>query len=287
MTLAVGGLAIGAVYALIAVGIVLVFRTTGIVNFAQGELLMIGAYAYVLSAGVSTSPAVTILAAVAAGLLAGTLFFVVVHFLLRGRGEITVVIGTLALLVLLQAAARLQYTDNPRRAEGWLFGDATLSLGGANLSANSLLILAVALLTGVGLFLFFRLTPIGKSMLAVAESPHRAALSGIPVRTVLWISWAMGGVLAAVGGVLVSPSTGVFPSIGGVVLFPAVIGALLGGFDSVLGAMIGGLLLGLVETYAVVLVGGAYRDLVVFALLLVVLLVRPSGLFGSRSLRRF
>jgi branched-chain amino acid transport system permease protein len=198
-----------------------------------------------------------------------------------------VVIGTLALLVLLQAAARQRYTDNPLRAEAWIFGDRTVTVAGAILTVNSLVVLAFTLTLGIALYLWFRFTPLGKAMLAVAESPHRAALSGVPVRGILWMSWAIGGALAAVAGVLVSPSTGVFPTIGGTVLFSAMIAALLGGFDSVIGALVGGLLLGLLETYAVVTVGGAYRDLIVFGLLVDVLLVRPSGLFGSPSLRRF
>lgn len=287
MSYVLGGLAIGSVYALIAIGVVLIFRSTGVVNFAQGELMMIGAYAYVEVGGLTTSPIVSMIVAVSGGIAAGSLFFFVVHHLLRGRSLITMVIGTLALLLLLQAAARLYYTDNPRRAEGWIFGDRTVMMMGTNLTANSLLTLGFTILVGLGFYVWFRFSLIGKAMLAVAESPHRAALSGVPVRLVLWMSWAIGGGLAAAAGVLVSPLTGVFPAMGGIVLFPAFIAALLGGLDSVLGAVVGGLLLGLLETYAVVTVGGTYRDMVVFALLIVLLLFRPAGLFGSASLRRF
>jgi branched-chain amino acid transport system permease protein len=94
------------------------------------------------------------------------------------------------------------------------------------------------------------------------------------------------GVLAAVAGVLISPVTGVFPVMGAQVFLAAVVGAVVGGLDSILGALIGGLLVGVVQTYAVIVVGGAYRDVVVFALLLLFLLLRPSGLFGSQTLRR-
>lgn len=282
----IGGAAIGSIYALIAIGVVLVFRTTGVVNFAQGELVTIGAYAYVFAAAVSASPLVTMGAAILAGLVSGVVFFFVVHVLLRGRANLSLVVGTLALLTLIQASARLYATDRPYRASTWLFGDRVVALGGTVLPVNSLVVIGVTALAAIGLLIWFKQTTIGKAMQAVAEDPLRSAMAGIPVKTILLLSWTGAGVLAAVAGVLISPVTGVFPTMGGSMLLAAVVGAVVGGFDSILGALIGGLLIGLLQTFAVVLVGGAYRDIVVFGLLMLVLLVRPSGLFGSPELRR-
>lgn len=111
----VGGLAIGSVYALLAIGVVLVYRTTGLVNFAQGELVTIGAYAYayVFASSGAASPLVTVLLAVASGVLAGTVFFFITHVLLRGREQLSLVVATLALLTLIQGGARLLVTDRP------------------------------------------------------------------------------------------------------------------------------------------------------------------------------
>jgi branched-chain amino acid transport system permease protein len=282
----VGGLALGSIYALIAIGVALVYRTTGIVNFAQGELVAIGAYAYVFASSLSASPAVTLLAAVLGGVAAGAVFFAVIHVLLRGHEELRLVVGTIALLTLVQGGARLLATDRPYRAETWLFRDETIHLGGATLPVNSLVVIAVLAVAAAGLFLFFSRTTVGKAMAAVAEDPLRAALAGIPVRTMLLLSWAGAGALAAIAGVLISPVTGVFPAMGAQVFLAAIVGAVLGGLDSIFGALLGGLVVGLVQTYAVIAVGGAFRDLVVFGLLLLVLIVRPAGLFGSRTLRR-
>lgn len=285
MTNLIGGLALGSIYALIAVGVALIYRTTGVINFAQGELVAIGAYAYVLASVWTASPLLTMLAAMLGGVVAGAVFFFVVHVLLRGREELRLVVSTIAMLTLIQGGARLLATDRPYRAETWLFPDATIAVAGAVLPVNSLVIITVLLLAAAGLFVFFACTTVGKAMAAVAEDPVRSALSGIPVRTMLLLSWVAAGALAAVAGVLISPVTGVFPVMGAQVFLAAVVGAVVGGLDSILGALIGGLLVGVVQTYAVIAVGGAYRDVVVFTLLMVFLLVRPSGLLGSRTLR--
>ena len=282
----IGGLAIGSVYALIGMGVVLVFRTTGVVNFGQGELVTIGAYAYALATARVASPALTLGIAILGGILAGSVFFFVTHILLRGRGPLSLVAGTLALLTLIQGTARLVATDRPIRAEPWLFGDRTVTFGEATLPANALVIIAVTAVVAIVLYLWFTRTLIGKLMSAVAEDPLRSALSGIPVRTTLWLSWAGAGALAAIAGVLVSPGTGVFPTMGAHLFLAAVVGAVVGGFDSVPGALVGGLAVGVLQTFAVVTVGGAYRDVLVFGLLMLMLLLRPHGLFGSRQLRR-
>lgn len=285
MTLLIGGLAIGSIYALVAVGIVMVFKSTGIVNFAHGELLMIGAYAYILTAAVTDSAVVQIVAALVAGAIGGLLTFVVTHFLLRRASEIGIVIGTLALLIFATTGARLIFTDNPRNAPVWIFGGTSVNLFGSNVSANSLLAFGVAMVAGVSLLLWLKFTTVGHSVRAVAEDQWRAALSGVHVKLMLGMSWALGGALAAAGGVLLSPITGVFPTMGGQVIFPAFIAALLGGFTSLGGSLLGGLAVGLIQTYAVVQVGGAFRDVIMFGLLLAVLLWRPTGLFRAPQIR--
>lgn len=286
MTILIGGIAIGAVYALVAVGLTLIFRATGVVNFAQGEMLMIGAYSYVLLAQRGLPPAVQMGGAILAGAAVGLIFFVVTRVLLRRAAEITVVIGTLAISILIQAGARLQFTDNPMRAEPWIFGERDLSLGGTTLSVNSLTIIVVTALVGIGLYLWFSRTLYGKAMRAVAEDPQRAALTGIPVRSMLLLSWVGGGIVAAIAGALLSPITGVFPAMGATVLFPAFIAAALGGFESVAGSLLGGVLLGVIQTLAVVGVGGIFRDVVTFLVLLAVLIWRPQGLFAAAAMRR-
>ncbi|MGH7682859.1 MAG: branched-chain amino acid ABC transporter permease [Vulcanimicrobiaceae bacterium] len=286
MTLLVGGIAIGAVYALVAIGLTLIFRATGVVNFAQGEMLMVGAYTYVLLHDRGQNSIAQILGPIAAGAVVGLLFFVVTRILLKRAAEIVIVIGTLAISILLQAAARLQFTDNPIRAVPWLFGDRDVSLGaGTTVSINAFTVFAVTLIVFALLQWLIGSTMYGKAMRAVAEDPRRAALTGIPVNPMLALSWVAGGVIAAIAGVLLAPITGVFLAMGASVLFPAFIAAAIGGFDSVFGALFGGIALGVIQTYAVVGIGGAFRDVITLAALVAVLVWRPQGLFSGAALR--
>jgi branched-chain amino acid transport system permease protein len=286
VSLLVGGIAIGAVYALVAIGLTLIFRATGVVNFAQGEMLMVGAYTYVLLHDRGQTSLVQILGPIAAGAVVGLLFFLVTRILLKSAAEITIVIGTLAISILLQAAARLQFTDNPIRAVPWLFGDRDVSLGGGTtVSINAFTVLTVTLAVFAMLQWLLGSTTYGKAMRAVAEDPRGAALTGIPVNPMLALSWVAGGVLAAIAGVLLAPITGVFPAMGAGVLFPAFIAAAIGGFDSVFGALFGGIVLGVIQTYAVVGIGGAFRDVITLAVLVAVLVWRPQGLFAAAALR--
>jgi branched-chain amino acid transport system permease protein len=285
MSLLVGGLAIGAIYALVAIGIVLIFRTTNIVNFAQGELLMTGAYAYALLQEGGANTNVAFVGALAAGALCGLLCFVVTHVFLRRASEFGVGIGTLALLILMQSIARHLFTDDPRAVQAWLVGAAVVQLGATAVTANALLTLGITVVVSLALFAWLRSTLFGQAMRAVAESRPRAALTGISVPRTLAVSWMTGGALAALGGVMLAPITGAYPTIGSSVLFAAFFATVLGGFHSLIGALIGGLLLGLVETYANVYFGSAYRNIVIFVVLVGVLVIRPQGIVGIFRMR--
>jgi len=286
MELILGGLAIGSVYSLVAIGIVLSYRAAGVVNFAHGELMMVSAYAYALVHDLTGSPLWEIVAALGAGAVGGMLCFVLTAVVLRRSTEITLVIGTLGLLILLQSSARHLFTDTPLRAEPWLFSDRDISLFDTLLSANSLLILGLALVAAGLLMYWQRATLFGQAVLAAAEDPWRAALSGIHVQSTLAISWLVSGMLAGLAGMLLGPVVGVFPTMGADIIFPAFIAAILGGFGSIGGALVGGLLLGLLQTLTVVTLGGAWKEVVMFVFLFLVLIIRPSGLVRLATARR-
>lgn len=286
MDLIVGGLAIGAVYSLVAIGIVLTFRATSIVNFAQGELMMASAYCSVVIAQATGSAALQLLGAIGAGVLGGVACFVITNILLRGSSPIALVIGTLALLILLQSGARYLFTDIPLPATPWLFGDVNVHFLGTSVPVNSLLILVSTVAVTAAILIWQETTNFGRAVLAAAEDPWRAALTGVHVQSTLAVSWIFGGALAGLAGLLIGPVIGVFPTMGADVIFPAFIAAILGGFHSVLGALIGGLLLGLIQTYAVVYLGGALKEVASFAFLLAVLLWRPGGLIGETAVRK-
>ncbi|NML47266.1 branched-chain amino acid ABC transporter permease [Ramlibacter sp. G-1-2-2] len=281
-----GGLAIGAVYALVAIGIVLSYRAAGVVNFAHGELMMVAAYAYVLAHDLGGGPAWQLAAALGAGALGGLLCWVLTGLVLRGAAEITLVIGTLGLLILLQSGARHLFTDTPMPAQAWLFADRDLALFGASVPANALLVVGITVVAAGLLMYWQRVTVFGQAVLAAAEDPWRAALSGIHVQSTLAISWLVSGVFAGLAGMLLGPVVGVFPTMGADIIFPAFIAAILGGFGSVAGALAGGLLLGLLQTFTVVEIGGAWKEVVMFAFLFLVLIWRPTGLVRLAAARK-
>lgn len=285
--LLVGGLAIGAVFALVAIGIVLSYRAAGVVNFAHGELMMVSAYAYVLvHDATGGSPMWELLAALGAGAAGGMLCYLLTALVLRGSAEITLVIGTLGLLILLQSSARHLFTDTPLRADSWLFQDLDLALLGTQVPANSVLIVVLSVVAAGLLMYWQRVTVFGQAVLAAAEDPWRAALSGIHVQSTLAISWLVSGMFAGLAGMLLGPVVGVFPTMGADIIFPAFIAAILGGFGSIPGALAGGLLLGLLQTLTVVYLGGAWKEVVMFAFLFVVLIWRPTGLIRLATIRR-
>ena len=285
MELLIGGLASGSITALIALGVVMVFRATGIVNFAQGELLMIGAYSYVLASRMTDSPVLQIAIALSAGAIGGLVCFEVTHFFLRGASDIVLVIGTLALLIFAQSGARIIFTDNPQRAVGWISGSANINIFGASIAVNSILTLIVSAIAAAALLVWLGFTRVGHSVQAAAEDSWRASLTGVHVRRTLGLSWAIGGALAAMAGVFLSPITGVYPTMGADVILSAFVAVSIGGFKSLTGALLGGLIVGVVQTYAVTYLGGAFRDVVLFVILLGLLLWRPTGLFQGRKTR--
>jgi branched-chain amino acid transport system permease protein len=286
IALLLGGLANGAVYGLVAIGIVLVFRSTGIVSFAQGEFLMVGAYAYLVATRIHASGIGEFFIVVAVGVAFGLVFFVVTRYLLPRAEELIVVIATLALSIIMINLVRLQFTDLAFRTPGWLFGDSNIDTPFGVVSANSVLMLFAGLSAMVGLYSWFQFTDIGLAARAVAYDRALASLSGVPVAQILMLSWAAGGAFAAFGGLLLGPATGVYPLMGRDILFKGFTAAALGGFQSPVGAVLGGLLLGFFEVVFTAYLGSSYRDVVSFGLLLTVLLVRPTGLLGRAALRK-
>jgi branched-chain amino acid transport system permease protein len=287
LTILVAGLATGAAYGLVAVGIVLIFRATDIVNFAQGEFLMVGAYVYLISSGQELGSVWELFTVVAGGLLLGVVFFAVVHGLLRrAREHLHIIIGTLALSIILVNSARLQFTSQAKRVPGWVVGDDVMGIGSRAVPVISLVIVVCAIAVTVALYWWMHHTESGLATRAVAYNQEFAALSGISVLKTLALNWAVAGALVAVSGMLLSPTLSVYPTMGEDVLFKAFVAAIAGGFSSITGAMLGGLVLGVLELATTAYIGADIKVLVSFTALLLLLLVKPSGLFGTLAVER-
>ncbi|MFI4988869.1 MAG: branched-chain amino acid ABC transporter permease [Alphaproteobacteria bacterium] len=279
------GLSIGSIYALVALALVIPFKASGVLNFGQGEMVTLGAYiALALSLGTQLPyyaiVPLTLVIAALVGIVFERLF---IRPLVRAP-EFTIVIGTFALGLMVKFAIRLYWQDNvyslpvPFSTEAW-------NLGGVRINpVFAWIILCVIVLLAV-LALFFQKTSTGKAMRAVSQNQEAARLMGISVERIFSSTWALGTAIGALAGVLFAPVTGIHPEIGGLIL-KAFVAAVIGGFNSLPGAVIGGLMLGVIETFSGAIVGSTFKNVVAFAVLILVLLVRPYGLFGSAGTRR-
>ena len=281
----IGGLATGSVYGLIALGFVLVFKSTDVFNFAQGDLLMLGAYITVtalvtLQLSLGVAMAVTLVVAALIGLLIQQ---VVIRRML-GQPLLTVVMVTIALSLIIRGFVVIVYGPEDRALSSTLPNDA-LDIVGLRVSELDLTIMGVAALCVALFALFFRRSPMGLQMRATAENSEAAALSGINAGRVFSVAFALGTVLAAIGGILLANRQLVSPTLGevGLLAFPA---AVIGGLTSIPGAVVGGLVIGIIEKLATGYGSAAAASVFVYGALLLMLLVRPYGLFGEREIRR-
>ncbi|MCS6888901.1 branched-chain amino acid ABC transporter permease [Chloroflexus sp.] len=286
--LALSGIANGAILALVALGFVLIYKSSDVINFAQGELLLIGAYltyAMVEQFGLWWPAGVVLAVALAA--VVGVLIEQLVLRPLIGEPAISVIMVTIGLSSLLRAIVGAIWGVTPRPAPQFLPTD-TVTILGANVGVDRIWAFVLAITLFAILTLFFRFSREGIAMRAVADDQQAALSMGISVKKVWAIAWAIAAITAAVGGILLmSIFGGVSGTIGrvGLLVFPVVI---LGGLDSIPGAIIGGLIIGLLQSFA-----GGYLppewgmgEVVPFIILLLILLVRPYGLFGQRIIER-
>ncbi len=285
LQLTVSGLSTGMVYALAAAGFVVIYKASDVINFAQGDLLLFGTYLVffaVAQAGLpwSLGVVVTVLLAVAVALAIERL----VLRPLIGEPIISMIMVTIGLSSVLRAAVNAIWGPAPRSFESFLpAGD--VALGPVMLSTGRLLSIPIALAVLAALWLFFRLTRDGIAMRAIADDQQAALSMGISIPRVFGIAWGLAAASAAIGGIMLAGIVGVSPNVAsiGLRVFPVVI---LGGLDSIRGAVIGGAIIGLLEVYTGGYVGHGLSLVVPYVVLVLVLMVRPYGLFGKEIIER-
>jgi branched-chain amino acid transport system permease protein len=286
--LVIDGIAIGSIYGALALALVLIFRSTGIVNFAQGEMAMFSTFVAwgLVEAGLPLGLA--LLATFALSFAGGMLVERVLIRPVEGSDELTILIVTLGLFILINSGA------------GWIWGfenrsfpralpGGSADLAGVRVSYESLGIVAVLLTVSGLLFLLFQHTKLGLAMRAAAANPASSRLVGINVGRTLMIGWGLAALLGALAGVLVAPQLFLDVNLMGGVLVYSFAAATLGGFDSPKGAIIGGWIIGVAETLAGDYIGWIGSDLTILVplgIIFGVLLVRPNGLFGSPEVVR-
>ncbi len=282
------GLASGAIYASLALALVLIYRATDVVNFAQGEMATFTTYVAwsLMDHGLSYWPAfvLTLLIAFAGGVGVERVLIRPVE----NKPVLAIVIVTIGLLIALNGLAGWIWGAEPKAFDS-PFPNRTWEIGGVTVSTQDVGVFCVCIATVLVLWAFFNLTPLGLAMRSVAINPVAARLVGVRVGWMLALGWGLAAVLGAVAGMMAAPTTFLEPSLMLVILIYAFAAAVLGGIDSPVGAVVGGLLIGVVinllGTY-VDFVGSELRLPTALAVLLVVLIIRPQGLLGHTAVRR-
>jgi len=276
------GIATGSVYAAVALGFTIIYNATGIINFAQGEFLMLGGMIAISLARLMPLAPAILIAVVATGLV-GVLLQLVFLSWLKNPAVLRLIIITIALSILLREAA-LHIWDEKVRALPFFSGDETSSLAlfGARVSPQVLWVLGISAVMVAGLTVFFRSTMLGKAMRACASNPTAARLCGIRASTIVSLSFFLAAAIGALAGCAVSPLTQTQYDMGSSLAVKGFTCAVLGGLGSVPAAVAAGLVVGILETASVSILPLAYKDVVALGILLVILSVRPQGLFTLR-----
>jgi branched-chain amino acid transport system permease protein len=284
----VDGIASGSIYGLVALSLVLIYRTTGIVNFAQGEMAMFSTFIAWGLVATGMPLVLALLITLALALIGGMLIERVLIRPVEGANPLAMLIITLGLLILLNSGAGWIWGFGNRSFPS-VFGDDSVDVAGVRIDVESIGIVAVMLAVVGLLFLLFRRTKIGLAMRAVSMNPESSRLSGIPVGRTLMFGWGLAALVGALAGALIAPRLFLDVNFMGGVLIYSFAAATLGGFDSPLGAVVGGWIIGITETlagYYVDFIGSDLKILVPLAIIFAVLLVRPSGLFGTEEVER-
>ena len=283
------GLAIGAVYASLALALVIIYRTTHVVNFAQGEMATFTTYvawSLIVNHGLSFWPAFFVTIGIAFVIGVGVERVIVRPF--EGGSPLTLILATIALFVIFNGLAAWIWSPEQRDFPS-PFSAKGFTVAGVVISRQDVGVIAVTLISVVLLWAFFRFTKIGLGMRAAALGPEPSRLLGVRVPWMYAAGWGFAAALGAVSGMMVAPVLFLSPTMMQVVLIYAFAAAVLGGIESPFGAVVGGLLLGLGTTLLVIYVPFVSSELqlpIAFAVLVLVLLVRPAGLFGRVAVRR-
>ncbi|MCG5242541.1 branched-chain amino acid ABC transporter permease [Azospirillum doebereinerae] len=284
--LLLNGMALGAAYALVALGFVLVLNATSAVNFAQGDLVMAGGLLAVALAPLIPLPGIALLPVVLA-LMAGLGLVLagVAYLPLRRRPPVSVFISTIAVGIILQNGASVLFGPEPRVAPP-LFGDGVWRVGGVAVPEQSVAIVAVAaLLIGAQQWVFAR-TQLGRRLRATAQDPEMARACGVPVTAMILVTFAIGTACAGAAGLLLANRYFVTPTAGGDLILKAYIAVTVGGWGSVPGAVLGALLIALFEVGVSSVLSYPVALGALYATLLAILVARPQGLFGEAVRRR-
>ena len=275
------GLALGAIYALVALGFVLIIRATNVVNFAQGDFAMLGGFAMVAFLGSGLPYWICIVLALVIMGIFGIIFNLGVYYPLRHRSFLPVIISTLGASIFLQNAVLYFFGPQPKPMAR-VFKTQGIEVGGVFMDTQYLVILGVTAVAVAFQYFLFERTLLGKKLQATSQDKDMARLVGIPVAAMIAFTFVYSAILGGIAGILVSPVLFVSIGMGSIIALKAFSATIIGGFGDVTGAIVGGLLLGVVESFGAQYISVPYKDAFAFLLLFIFLLVRPQGIFGEK-----
>ena len=275
----VNGLSLGGIYAMIALGYTMVYGIAKMLNFAHGDIIMVGGYTILLF--IPINPVLAIVAAIVFCVIVGVTIERFAYKPLRGASPLAVLITAIGVSTLLQSLAQVIFGSAPKIQQINL---GALQLGQLKIEISTIITLICSVIVMVALHLFVKYTKVGRAMVAVSEDKGAAQLMGINVNFIIMITFAIGSALAALAGLFyflkVQTMTTTFGALPGIKAFTA---AVIGGIGSIPGAMVGGLLLGVVESICLSIPAiSAYTDAIEFSILIIILLVKPTGLLGKK-----
>jgi branched-chain amino acid transport system permease protein len=279
------GLTVGAVYALVALGFTLIYNASDVVNFAQGEFVMLGGMVtvFVTAAGVPLPLAAVI--AVVVSVVVGLLLYWLAIEPARGASAVTLIIITIGASILLRGIAAIVFDKQFHKLPSFS-GDTPVNILGAAVQPQSFWVIGGAAVIVVLLYVFLERTVLGKAVLATAANRLAARLVGINTATVVALAFGGSAAIGAIAGILITPITLTNYDVGTLLALKGFAAAMLGGMGNPLGAVAGGLLLGLLESFGAGYISSTYKDAFAFIVILLVLVAMPQGLFGRRIVER-
>lgn len=294
------GIALGSIYALIALGFILIFKATEVVNFAQGELMMVGAYVnFFVIQGIMGDLHVPTGWMFLMGLVGSILFAIVFGWFLdlvinrplRDEPVFSIIMATISMAIMLRALVSM-IAGTESLVPQSPFGGAYFNLGGVIISVLDLTIIIGAIVLVSVFYYFFNKTRWGIAMQATSEDPIAAQLMGVPVKRVYALVWIFAAIVAAISGVLLSPRASLIDTNMGFLGLKAFPAAVLGGFGSIPGAIVGGIILGVIETVSMGTLSFHFHwvkeinDIIVWIVLIAVLMIRPTGILGTEEIKK-
>lgn len=279
------GLTVGAVYALVALGFTLIFNASDVINFSQGEFVMLGGMTTVFLALAGVPAPLAALIAVFATIAIGLALHRFAIEPARGASAVALIMITIGASIFLRGAAQVVF-DKRFHSLPHIFGTDPIQFGGAAIMPQSLVVLAGAAVIVMLLWLFIDRTLLGKAVIATATNRLAARLVGIDTRRIVGLSFAVSAAIGAVAGILVTPITLTSYDVGTLLALKGFAAAMLGGIGSALGAVLGGLILGMLEAFSAGYLSSKYKDAVAFLVILAVLFAMPHGLLGRGKVER-